>query len=324
MAYRYLLCGMTLLLPALPAMAAEACDIPPRYGVSEVAKAVVAAACGEHRLWYRPFIDRDGRIASLGVTEAENEHLADNGLIAWQRVAGYWRESATLGPMGAIAGASSCAQPAGNRYTDSDCRAFLIDNPWSAAFISWVMTRAAVPGFTRSPRHIDYIRAAYQGGSNGMPYRLTDPGSEKPAPGDMLCFLRDRSSTLNYSGLIQALGSGRTGNWKSHCEIVVSANMGGDRTLYLIGGNVANSVVMRKLMLDRTGLIELPKANAASASTSLIEQNCSPGHEEECNLNRQDWAALLKLTASNPAPAFNSTAPLPPPPDEPIPTPVTH
>ena len=324
MAYRYLLCGMTLLLPALPAMAAEACDIPPRYGVSEVAKAVVAAACGEHRLWYRPFIDRDGRIASLGVTEAENEHLADNGLIAWQRVAGYWRESATLGPMGAIAGASSCAQPAGNRYTDSDCRAFLIDNPWSAAFISWVMTRAAVPGFARSPRHIDYIRAAYQGGSNGMPYRLADPGSEKPAPGDMLCFLRDRSSTLNYSGLIQALGSGRAGNWKSHCEIVVSANMGGDRTLYLIGGNVANSVVMRKLMLDRTGLIELTKANAGSAGAAPIEQNCSPGHEEECNLNRQDWAALLKLTATNPAPAFNSTAPLPPPPDEPIPTPVTH
>ncbi|MEN5207451.1 DUF2272 domain-containing protein [Stenotrophomonas terrae] len=315
---------MTLLLPALPAMAAEACDIPPRYGVSEVAKAVVTAACGEHRLWYRPFIDRDGRIASLGVTEAENEHLADNGLIAWQRVAAYWRESATLGPMGAIAGASSCAQPAGNRYTDSDCRAFLIDNPWSAAFISWVMTRAAVPGFARSPRHIDYIRAAYQGGSNGMPYRLADPGSEKPAPGDMLCFLRDRSSTLNYSGLIQALGSGRAGNWKSHCEIVVSANMGGDRTLYLIGGNVANSVVMRKLMLDRTGLIELTKANAGSASASPIEQNCSPGHEEECNLNRQDWAALLKLTATNPAPAFNSTAPLPPPPDEPIPTPVTH
>lgn len=319
MAYRYLLCGLTLLLPALPAMAAEACDIPPRYGVSEAAKAVVAAACGEHRLWYRPFIDRDGRIASLGVTEAENDHLADNGLIAWQRVVGYWRDSGTLGPMGAIAGASSCAQPAGNRYTDSDCRAFLIDNPWSAAFISWVMTRAAVPGFTRSPRHIDYIRAAYQGGSNGMPYRLADPASEKPAPGDMLCFLRDRSSTLNYAGLVQALGSGRAGNWKSHCEIVVSANMGGDRTLYLIGGNVANSVVMRKLMLDRTGLLELPKTTT-QASSSPVEASCSPGQEEECNLNRQDWAALLKLTVTTPTPAFNSTAPLPPPPDEPIPT----
>ena len=52
---------------------------------------------------------------------------------------------------------------------------------------------------------------------------------------------------------------------------------------------------MRKLMLDRTGLLELPKANAAQAPSSPVEQRCSPGQEEECNLNRQDWAALLKL-----------------------------
>lgn len=345
MAYRYLLCSLALLAPSVAAHAAEACDIPPRFGTSDMAKAVVRAACDEHRLWYRPFIDRDGRIASLGVTEAEAEHLADNGLIAWQRVAGYWRESGTLSPMGAIAGASSCMQPAGNRYTDTDCRAFLIDNPWSAAFISWVMTRANVPGFTRSPRHIDYIRAAYHGGASAMPYRLADPGGEKPAPGDMLCFLRDRSTTLNYVGLVQALGSGRTGNWKTHCEIVVSANMGGDRTLYAIGGNVANSVVMRKLMLDRTGMLELPgRGNGTGAPLTSIESGCSPGQEEECNLNRQDWAALLKLTATAPmpapvplppgptapgapgpeptptnSPAFPSAAPLPPPPDEPTP-----
>lgn len=326
MAYRYLLCGLALLAPAFSAAAVEACDIPVRYGVSDTAKAIVRAACDEHRLWYRPFIDRDGRIASLGVTEAEAEHLADNGLIAWQRVAGYWRESGTLSAMGAIPGATSCMQPAGNRFTDTDCRAFLIDNPWSAAFISWVMTRASVPGFNRSPRHIDYIRAAYQGGANGSPYRLADPGAEKPAPGDMLCFLRNRSSTLNYTGLMEALANGRAGNWKSHCEVVIGANVGGDRTLYLVGGNVANAVVMRKLMLDRTGQLELPKANNSDASASFTEQGCSPGHEEECNLNRQDWAALLKLTATAPiptsfpeqTPAVQPTAP-PAQPNEPVP-----
>ena len=301
MARHFLLCGLALLFPAAGASAMEVCDIPPRFGLSDTAKAVVRSACGEHRLWYRPFIDRDGRIASLGVTEAESESLADDGVIAWQRVAGYWRESGTLGAMGAIPGATSCMQPAGNRYTDSDCRAFLIDNPWSAAFISWVMTRAGVPGFVRSPRHIDYIRAAYQGGANATPYRLADPASEKPAPGDMLCFLRNRSSSLNYSGLVQALASGRAGNWKSHCEVVIATNVGGDRTLYTIGGNVANAVVMRKLTLDRTGIIELPKASNAQADGTSVAMGCSPGHEEECNLNRQDWAALLKLTANVPA-----------------------
>ncbi|MNN35863.1 hypothetical protein D3C81_1497290 [compost metagenome] len=146
----------------------------------------------------------------------------------------------------------------------------------------------------------------------------------------MLCFLRNRSSTLNYAGLIEALGSGRAGNWKSHCEVVIGANVGGDRTMYLVGGNVANAVVMRKLMLDRTGLLELPKANNMEATASITEQGCSPGHEEECNLNRQDWAALLKLTAIAPIPApipqqapiARPAAPLPSTPD--VPTPPTR
>ncbi len=207
MAQRFLLCCV-LLLPALPAMALEVCDIPPRYGVGETAKAIVRAACGEHRLWYRPFIDRDGRIASLAITEAESGNLADNGLIAWQRVAGYWRESGTLSPMAALPGAQSCLAQPGERTTDNDCRAFLIDNPWSAAFISWVMTRAGVAGFVRSPRHIDYIRAARRGGDTARPYRLADPMQEKPAPGDLLCFLRDRSRPVSHGGLVQALDSG--------------------------------------------------------------------------------------------------------------------
>ncbi|WP_411850542.1 DUF2272 domain-containing protein [Stenotrophomonas sp. LGBM10] len=286
---------LATLLPAA-ASAAEVCDIPPRYGLSPLAVNIVQTACNEHRLWFRPFIDRDGRAASLSVTEAEREHLADNGLIAWQRVVGYWRESGTLSPMGDQPGASSCMAPLGTRYTDSDCRAFLIDNPWSAAFISWVMTRASVPGFTRSPRHIDYIRAAYQ---NSGPYRMTDPAQEKPAPGDLLCFLRDRRQTLSYSGLVQSLGSGAVAHWKSHCEVVIAANVGGDRTLYLVGGNVMNTVAMRKLSLDRSGRIELPPAKASASDG--VDPGCTPGREDECSFNRQDWAALLKLVATAPA-----------------------
>ena len=286
---------------AAEAAAVEACDVPPRYGLAPLAVAVRDAACNEHRLWFRPFIDREGRAASLAVTEAETDHLADNGLVAWQRVAGYWRESGTLNALGALPGASSCAVSAGNRYTDSDCRAFLVDNPWSAAFISWVMQRAGVTGFTASPRHIDYIRAAWQGGAS--PYRLADPASEKPAPGDLLCFLRDRREVLSHAGLLQALAGGTAGHWKSHCEVVVSANLGGDQTLYLVGGNVMNTVAMRLLPLDRNGRIELPPPR--ERSNTGVELSCSPGREEECSFNRQDWAALLKLTA---APAAAATA----------------
>lgn len=309
MVYRHLSCAFALVFCPVSAMALEVCDIPPRYGLSATALAIVRVTCNEHRLWYHPFIDREGRIASLGVTEAASDSLADDGVIAWQRVAGYWRESGTLGAVGLAPGAQSCYAAPGNRYTDSDCRAFLIDNPWSAAFISWVMTRAGVTGFNRSPRHIDYIRAAYQSGGNG-PYRLADPAIEKPAPGDMLCYLRNRATILHYSGLVQALGNGSAGNWQSHCEIVVTANAGGDRTLHLVGGNVANSVVMRKLALGRTGLIEPP----APEALHITAQGCTPGNEEDCNLNRQDWAALLKLQPMAGAPPSPAT-PTPPAPE---------
>jgi len=306
---RMMLTACVLLAAApLSAAAAEACDVPPRFGLDPLAVAIRDTACNEHRLWYRPFIDREGRAASLAVTEAENEHLADNGLIAWQRVAGYWRDSGTLNALGSQPGASSCIAPIGTRYTDSDCRAFLVDNPWSAAFISWVMRRAGVPGFAASPRHIDYIRAAYQGGAGATPYRLADPGVEKPAPGDLLCFLRDRASTLSHAGLIQALARGTAGNWKSHCEIVVSANLGGDQTLYLVSGNVMNTVAMRLLPLDRSGRIEPPPPR--QEGTTPVAPTCTPGREDECSFNRQDWAALLKLTATSaPAPAAPTTPP---------------
>ena len=130
MSFRFLSCCLLLSAPFAAHAAAEACDIPPRHGTGETAQAIVRAACNEHRLWQRAFIDRNGRIAHLGTTEAENESLADDGLVAWQRVAGYWRESGTLSAMAAYPGAQSCLALPGERTTDNDCRAFLIDNPW--------------------------------------------------------------------------------------------------------------------------------------------------------------------------------------------------
>lgn len=305
---------------AAPACAAEVCDLPPRYGLGQAAIAIVRTACNEHRLWLRPFIDVHGRVASLSITEAESGRLADRGQIAWQRVAGYWRDSGTLAAMGSIDGASSCAASEGSRYTASDCRAFISDNPWSAAFVSWVMTQAGLSGFLRSPRHIDYIRAAYR--NDGGPYRLTDPAVEKPAPGDLLCLLRGRDRSLGFAGLSAELAHGGTTHWKSHCDIVVAANVGGDRTLYLIGGNVLNTVMMRKLELDRAGRLVLPTpqdSGGGDEDTVNAGLECTPAHEELCNFNRRDWAALLKLRDDA---TLSAPVSLPVAPPESIPTPT--
>jgi hypothetical protein len=306
--------GVALSSLAFKAHAIEVCDAPPRFGLSPAAIAIVRTACEEHRQWMRPFIDRRGRLASLRVTEAESGNLADHGLVPWQRVAMYWRDSGTLVMVGDEPGASSCLVPPGNRYTDSDCRAFIIDTPWSAAFVSWVMARAGIVSFQRSPRHIDYIRAAWKDGGNGGPYRYADPAVEKPAPGDLLCYIRNRDQVLGHAGLTSSLtGSGRIPK-ESHCDIVVAANVGGDRTLHLIGGNVLNAVTMRQLDLDRSGHVLLPVPSALAEEGQDGNdpgRECTPAQQDLCDFNRQDWAVLLKLQATGPLPALPA-APAPP------------
>ena len=251
--------SVLLLAAAFAARAApvEVCDLPPRYGVGPAAAQVVRVACQEHRLWLRPFIEADGRLAALAVTEAERGPLDDGSTPAWQRVAQYWRESGTLAAMAAAGtpGAAACMALDGRRETENDCRAFLLDQPWSAAFVSWVMMRAGLPGFVASPRHLDYITHAWRHPDRG-PYVYADPWTARPAPGDLLCFLRGADDGLGAAGLRAALAGAPPPALRSHCEIVVAANPGGDRTLHLVGGNVLNAVVMRKLPLDRTGRLD--------------------------------------------------------------------
>ena len=312
----------------------EVCDLPPRFGIEATAAAIIRLACDEHRLWTRPFIEADGRVAWLGVTEAERITLADDYTPAWQRVAKYWRESGTLSAMGSTAGAASCLYPGTTREAVSDCRAFIIDNPWSAAFVSWVMMRAPLPEFLRSPRHMDYIARAWRN-PELSPYLYMDPFAGQPAPGDLLCFLRADDQGRGTAGLQSGLSGSAPLPAYSHCDIVVAANVGGDRTLYLVGGNVLNTVMMRKLPLDASGRL-LPGPLQAAAEDALrgesgvagrpvtgaqavmpaaaesvtmagtpplsapvgdeaVPPACRPGNPSACSFNRRDWAALLKL-----------------------------
>jgi hypothetical protein len=74
-----------------------------------------------------------------------------------------------------------------------------------------------------------------------------------------------------------------------HCEIVVAASPDNDNTAYLISGNVQQAVIMRLLPLNRNGEFwGLPYRNGG-------ESLCAPDNEAACNVNRQDWAVLLKL-----------------------------
>ena len=200
------------------ARAADPCpQLRTQLASTDIATRIAAVACQENHAWFRPFIDADGRAGGQTVYEAENDALAD-GAQAWRKVAAYWSGSG-LGSGCGNAGAA--------------CRSFVVDTPWSAAFVSWVMRQARVPGFSASSRHVDYVRAARRA-SPTAPYRL-------------------------------------------------------------VGGNVQQTVALRMLRLDETGrFADLPTRSGSDAP-------CSPDVPAHCNLNRQDWAALLKLTADVPA-----------------------
>lgn len=280
--------ALFLLLATGAARAADVCPaMRNQQAATDPATRIAAVACNEHMLWYRPFIDRHGRVASSAVSEAESSLLGDGQSQPWRRVAGYWQGSGLLPQMSYFPGAADCGYAAGNDAPSPACRAFVVDQPWSAAFVSWVMIRAGVPGFRASASHIDYVRDAALH-SETSAYQYLDPTRTRPAAGDLLCYVRQNGRVYGYAGLLTASNNGN-GGLAMHCEIVVAANPGNDSTAYLIGGNVQQGVTMRLLPLNRNGVFwGLPQRAGG-------EPQCSPDDEDACNFNRQDWAVLLKL-----------------------------
>ncbi len=174
----------------------------------------------------------------------------------WLRVAAYWRDASLLQQMGGYPGCQRvrlCER--GRRDAGAGLPGFVVDQPWSAAFISWTMQRAGVPGFLSSPSHFDYVRAARRN-PQGSPYLFLDPQATVPATGDMLCYVRT-SRVYGHAGLAEAIDGGAKG-LKMHCDIVVAANPGGDSRAYLVGGNVQQAVTMRRAQSECDGSLLEP------------------------------------------------------------------
>ncbi|HEY4530379.1 MAG TPA: DUF2272 domain-containing protein [Luteimonas sp.] len=296
------LAAMGAVMAMAPALAADPCPLlRAQQSAPELATRIAAVACEEHQAWHRPFIDGEGRLAGSIVREAESALLA-NGQPAWQRVADYWRGSGLLGQVMQRPGAADCVG-AGAGQGAAACRAFVVDTPWSAAFVSWVMRRATLPGFGASASHVDYVRAAYRD-PGGSAYRIADPRAARPGRGDLLCYVRVPGRSFGFGGLATLL-SGDGGGLGMHCDVVVSAGEDGSRMARLVGGNVLDGVTMRLLPLTAGGhFADLPARLEGDPA-------CSPDTPAACSANRQDWAALLQLR-----PQAELAALAPPPPME--------
>jgi len=262
-----------------PAAASDPC-MRLSKGAADPRGRIAAVACEEHRLWYRPLIEADGRMGSVAVREAARHQLA-NGQPAWQRVVDYWRGSGLLWQ----AGAGECAQ---DPLAAPACRLFVLDTPWSAAFVSWVMQRAGLPGFGGSLSHLGYVRQAFREPFLS-PYRVSDPETGVVGVGDLLCYVRGSNRVYGFNALARVL-SGDEPGLGMHCDIVVGTSIR-DQVVqaHLVGGNVSDAVTMRQLPLTPGGrFANLPKRTAS-------DPDCTPESRSACDINRQDWAVLLQL-----------------------------
>jgi hypothetical protein len=126
--------------------------------------------------------------------------------------------------------------------------------PWSAAFISWVMCEAGLgemSQFYRSIAHREYIDQAIRardGMDSEAAYVAYDAGEAQIEPGDLLCNARASADYRMVADRRRDIGQFAP----THCDIVVKIDERAQRIL-VIGGNVEQSVSLTILPLRRDG-----------------------------------------------------------------------
>jgi len=164
-----------------------------------------------------------------GVEVIKPVGLWEDDKLGSERVAEYWR---VLDP--------------DSELTGKDC-----SEPWSAAFISWVMIRGGVDPrqFTRSAAHRDYLKTIIAHADDpAFKFRPRMPADYAPRPGDIIC--RGRGSTREITDF-HALPD----DAELHCDIVVT---NADGKLESIGGNVRQSVSLSERDVDAAGKLGAP------------------------------------------------------------------
>ena len=159
-------------------------------------------------------------------------------------IAGYWAAT----PRG-----SWMIDRQNGRWNGPDGLASRWRDPWSAAFVSWVMCEGGLGGsdqFRRSIAHHVYVDQAIRArdaGSSEAAFTAYDAGDAAVEPGDLLCSSR-RASYTSIAQRRRHLGVGA----RMHCDIVVKVEPDRERIL-AIGGNVRGTVSLKLLPAARRG-----------------------------------------------------------------------
>jgi hypothetical protein len=137
-------------------------------------------------------------------------------------------------------------------------------DPWSAAFVSWVMCESGLGEsgqFQRAIAHWAYIDQAIRARDGGAPnagFVAHDIGEQPIAPGDLLCSSR-RPAYRSIADRRRQMGIGA----RAHCDIVVKVDEPGNR-IFAIGGNVRRAVSLKLFPTVRTSGKNLRPANISN------------------------------------------------------------
>lgn len=335
------------------------CDATAAKPSGEIGARVAAVALDEFHRFDGHRIDADGRLVGFGQTEAEQslrptaQMQSKVGTLAWWRVMQYWQalygkdapsKLEVLGFGDAVAANDADTQAplirtttakllqAAENEPDPETREVLreaawrlaiIDTPWSAAFVSYVVRKAGAADrtFRFSNAHWGYIYDAFatssaevEGKDDAHLYRACPLETTVPRPGDIVCRQRDRkldgaSDRAVRDRIVGELAGGPLGYTvrATHCEVVAFIDAPA-RKLYTVSGNVEQAVTARKLNLradmkfsaaqgrcEGNGHWNLPEPQDTSGA-----QRASMPHGN-CSLNDKNWFVLLQVRSGKDA-----------------------
>jgi hypothetical protein len=329
------------------------CDATAAKPASELGRRIAQIAIDELTRFGGHRIDSNGRLFRFGLTEAEHEEESGGGRpthlghLGWWQVMKYWRalfgdefadkleargyrdaSTATQDTQDAALLRTNAAQllrlaedvsdPAAREILrEAALRAAIIDTPWSAAFVSYVIRQAGVAGnaFTFANAHRVYIYDAFATSAAELNneagdrlYRACPLTATRPRVGDLICFQRepalaDATDKAVRERIRAELDSGAEARSvrRTHCEVVVYIDAPA-RKMYAIGGNVEQSVTVKKLNLRTRGLkFSAPQKGSCGGPghwtlpQPSADMPRAPGQRSKCSLNDKKWFVLLQL-----------------------------
>lgn len=300
-----LLCACAFLASHAAAAGSRACAATAKHPAGDARiRHAIDEALRQHQLFGGQTIERNGGLFRVGHHEAEWSRPQGEATPTWERVATFWRSLSAADPprlttsVGRIARSEALpGMAAGGRepervevaLREALLRAAIVDTPWSAAFISYLMKTAGFTSaeFEFSDSHADYVQAALatsvaeaEGRETGHAFRGCDVATTRPRPGDLLCATRESTAGVaRFEALAAAMAARSPGqDFPMHCDLVVRSDAGGDAKMDVVGGNVVQSVTMTRMTLNARKVL----------SDSYIAAGAP-------HLGRRPWVVLLQF-----------------------------